>query len=336
VRRHLKSVPDLPTPEPGGPDDAAVTSASSPYLHFARHEWARLRADTPLTLTEADLEDLSGINEAVSLDEVVEVYLPLSRLLNFYVGATQELYRATAKFLGSDSAKVPYVIGMAGSVAVGKSTTARILQALLSRWPDHPDVGLVTTDGFLWPNAELERRGLMQRKGFPESYDVKRLVDFVARVKSGERHVRYPVYSHLSYDIVPEGWGEIDQPDILIIEGLNVLQPPTVSKEKDRRLFLSDLFDFSIYVDAETEVIEDWYVRRFLTLRKTAFKDPSAYFHRYSKLSREEAEAVAHSIWKNINEVNLVENILPTRDRATFILGKGHDHSVETVKLRKL
>lgn len=316
---------------PRGAEDALT-----PYLVFSHEEWGRLRADTPLTLTEEDLDDLSGINEAVSIDEVVQIYLPLSRLLNLYVAATQELYRATATFLGSHTAKVPYVIGMAGSVAVGKSTTARILRALLARWPNHPKVDLVTTDGFLWPNAELEERSSITRKGFPESYDVKRLVDFVARVKSGERGVTYPIYSHLTYDVLPERFGVVDQPDILIIEGLNVLQQPSRAGEQSSRRFLSDLFDFSIYVDAADEVIKRWYVERFLTFRSTAFKDPSAYFHRYSKLSRDEATEVARSIWRDINEVNLVENILPTRERATLILTKGPDHVVQKVHLRKL
>lgn len=312
-------------------DDLGV----SPFIDFDHETWGQLRAGTPLTLTESDLEQLRGINEQVSMDEVVQIYLPMSRLLNLYVAATQSLFLATATFLGRLTQKVPYVIGLAGSVAVGKSTTARILQALLSRWPDHPKVDLVTTDGFLLPNRRLEQLDLMNRKGFPESYDVRRLVQFVSDVKSGKRHVECPVYSHLSYDIVPSGKKVVDQPDIMIVEGLNVLQSPS-TEGGSRRVFVSDFFDFSIYVDAEVEVIEQWYINRFLTFRDTAFRDPKSYFHRYSKLSDSEARATAHQIWKEINEVNLVENILPTRERADLILSKGPHHVVEQVRLRKI
>jgi type I pantothenate kinase len=317
-----------------GMDDNGV--GAIPYVAFSREEWAQRRADTPLTLSEADLAQLRGINERVSLDEVVEIYLPLSRLLNLYVAATQELYRATATFLGNHDPKVPYVIGMAGSVAVGKSTTARILQSLLSRWSNHPRVDLVTTDGFLFPNQVLEARGLMQRKGFPESYDLRALIQFVSDVKAGLPKVRAPVYSHLRYDIVPGEFQVVDQPHIMIIEGLNVLQAGEGVPGQKPRVFISDFFDFTIYVDAKVEDVRTWYIERFLTLRDTAFRNPASYFHRYASFSDAQARARASTIWREINEVNLLENILPTRERAHLILGKGHDHVVQCVKLRKL
>jgi type I pantothenate kinase len=310
--------------------------APDPYLHFSRGEWSRLRQDTPLTLTEEDLDHLRGLNERVSLLEVEEVYLPLSRLLNLYVTASQELYRATARFLGHTTARVPYVIGIAGSVAVGKSTTARIIQALLARWPSHPAVDLVTTDGFLLPNRELEERGLMRRKGFPKSYDVRRLLQFVLDLKAGREDVRGPVYSHLVYDIVPDEEIVVRQPDIVILEGLNVLQPGGPSRGGSSPLFVSDFFDFSIYVDAEAEHIRRWYLERFFTLRNTAFQEPASYFHRYARLSDAEAEEVASGLWRDINEVNLRENILPTRERARLVLRKGPDHAVQEVRLRKI
>lgn len=306
------------------------------YLDFTHDAWGRLRADTPLTLSEADLSQLRGLNERVSLDEVIEIYLPLSRLLNLYVAATQELYRATATFLGSDAAKVPYVIGMAGSVAVGKSTTARILQALLARWPHHPKVDLVTTDGFLYPNRILEKRGLMGRKGFPESYDLRALIQFVSAVKSGVPRVQAPLYSHLHYDIMSEQGQVVDQPDIMIIEGLNVLQTWDGEQGHAPRLFVSDFFDFTIYVDADITDIRTWYIERFRTLRDTAFRNPASYFRRYASLSDQAAYERAYTIWTEINEVNLLENILPTRERADLILEKGPDHVVRRVQLRKL
>lgn len=310
-------------------------SSLSPYLRFSRDEWAALRADTPLTLTEADLDRIRGLVERVSLREVEEVYLPLSRLLNLYVGAVQGLYRATSTFLGHHEHKVPFLIGLAGSVAVGKSTSARVLRELLSRWPNTPRVDLVTTDGFLLPTRVLEQRGLMQRKGFPETYDVRALVAFVRDLKAGRERVASPVYSHLVYDIVPGAEIVIEQPDIVIVEGLNVLQSgPAIAGQP--RLFVSDFFDFTVYVDAATEHVRGFYVDRFLALRGTAFADPASYFHRYAALSDAEATATARRIWDEINEPNLLQNILPTRDRADLVLRKGQDHAVEEVRLRKL
>jgi type I pantothenate kinase len=309
----------------------------SPYLRFSRTEWAHLRASTPLPLTEKDLSTLRGINDEISLDEVAGVYLPLSRLLNLYVSAIQSLHKATDTFLGHLPAKVPYIIGIAGSVAVGKSTMARILQALLSRWPDHPKVDLITTDGFLYPTAILEKRGLMSRKGFPESYDQRRLVQFLTEIKSGKREVPAPVYSHLIYDIVPGAEQKVCQPDVLIVEGLNVLQSGGPRNQtRGSRIFVSDFFDFSIYIDADEKTIENWYVSRFLKFRETVFRNPDSYFHRYSKLTREQATEKAHSIWREINGPNLRDNIQPTRERAQLILRKGAGHSVEEVRLRKL
>ncbi|MCL6593061.1 MAG: type I pantothenate kinase [Alicyclobacillus sp.] len=309
----------------------------SPYLTFSREEWRHLRASTPLPLTEAELTELHGINEKVSIDEVEDIYLPLSRLLNLYVAATQNLYQATNTFLGHTENKVPYIIGIAGSVAVGKSTTARIIRALLARWPNHPKVDLVTTDGFLYPNRVLEERGLMKRKGFPESYDVRRLIQFVADVKSGKPEVWAPVYSHLYYDIVPGEYVKVCQPDIVILEGLNVLQTQgEVGRKRAPLVFVSDFFDFSIYVDACETDIKQWYIDRFLTLRDTAFRDERSYFRRYAELTEEEAIQTAHQIWEEINAVNLRENIAPTRNRAQLILEKARDHSVQKVYLRKL
>ncbi len=270
------------------------------------------------------------------MKEVEDIYLTLSRLLSLYVAATQRLHRAQQRFLGSEEAKVPYIIGVAGSVAVGKSTTARVLQALLARWTNVPKVDLVTTDGFLLPNAVLEREGLMEKKGFPESYDLPALLLFLSDVKAGRRPVRAPIYSHLVYDVMPNQWVEVDRPDILIVEGLNVLQTGRLPKDGKAIPFVSDFFDFSVYLDADESVLKHWYVDRFLTLRGTAFRDPKSYFHRYSKLSDDEAVATATSIWDRINLVNLHENILPTRQRADLILKKGESHMVEDVALRKL
>jgi len=313
-----------------------MVMSRSRYTELSRAEWARLRADTPLTLTPEDLLRLQGLNERVAMDEVVEVYLPLSRLLNLHVAAEQVLYQARATFLGDVTAKVPYVIGLAGSVAVGKSTTARLLRELLAHWPEHPKVDLVTTDGFLYPRRLLEEQGLMQRKGFPESYDLPRLVQFLADLKAGRSPVSCPVYSHLTYDIVPGEAAVIDGPDIVILEGLNVLQAAPPGLHRDARVSVSDFFDFSIYVDAPEVDTRRWYIERFLLLRATAFKEPASYFHRYAALSDEAAERVAGEVWDTINGPNLRENILPTRERAHLILVKGPDHAVETIRLRKL
>jgi type I pantothenate kinase len=308
----------------------------SRYADFDRTKWSSLRANTPLLLTERDLQSLRGINEQVSLREVEEIFVPLSRFLSLHVGAVQHLYAARREFMGAPApAKVPYIIGIAGSVAVGKSTFARVLRASLARWPDHARVDLVTTDGFLYPNRVLEQRGLMNRKGFPESYDQRRLLLFLAEIKSGMGNVTAPVYSHLRYDIVPGAQEVVNQPDILILEGLNVLQPPSGGKDGSR-VFVSDFFDFSIYLDAREEVIESWYVNRFLTLRETVFRNPDSYFHRYATLSDSEAVDTARRIWREINLRNLHENILPTRERAHLICEKGIDHAMERLRLRRV
>lgn len=312
------------------------TTDSTPYVEVDRDTWRALRAATPLPLTDKDLSRLRGLGERMDMAEVEDVYLPLSRLLNLHFAASRRLRSATATFLGEDAPQVPFVIGIAGSVAVGKSTTSRVLRELLARWPDHPRVELVPTDGFLLPNDELMRRGLLERKGFPESYDQRALLRFVTEVKSGLEEVAAPVYSHLTYDVVPNEHVVVRRPDILIIEGLNVLQPARPRSDGRPRLAVSDFFDFSVYVDAAVRNIEQWYVERFLALRKTAFADPASYFHRFAALTDDEARSTAIAIWRGVNEPNLVENILPTRGRATLVLQKGDDHVVRRLRLRKI
>ena len=309
----------------------------SPYRVFSREEWARLRADTPMTLTANEIMRLQSLNDPIGLEEVVAIYLPLSRLLSLYVAATQGLFRATQRFLlAENEGKVPYIIGVAGSVAVGKSTTARVLKALLARWPNTPKVDLVTTDGFLLPNAELLRLGLMERKGFPESYDTGHLLRFLADIKAGKRNVTAPLYSHLVYDVVPGEETVVDRPDILIVEGLNVLQPARLPKDGTAIPFVSDYFDFSVYLDADEHDLQRWYVSRFLKLRQTAFRDPLSYFRKYADLSEQEAIETADGLWTRINLLNLRDNIVPTRQRASLILRKGPSHRIEQVALRRL
>jgi type I pantothenate kinase len=308
----------------------------SPYHVFSRGEWATRREDTPMTLTSDEVTRLRSMHDRLDMAEVEDIYLPVSRLLSMYVAATQRLFRAQSRFLGTEGAKMPYIIGIGGSVAVGKSTTSRVLQALLARWPNVPKVDLVTTDGFLFPNAVLERENLMDKKGFPESYDIATLMRFLSDIKAGRHPVRAPVYSHLVYDVVPNLWIEIDRPDILIVEGLNVLQAAAMPRDLDGIPFVSDFFDFSVYIEAADDVLQRWYVNRFLALRGTAFSDPKSYFHRYAKLTDEEAVATATSIWARINLINLHRNIRPTRQRADLILTKGENHRVEKVALRKL
>lgn len=308
----------------------------APHRFFTRSEWARLRADTPLTLTQEDLLRLQSLNDPISLDDVTQIYLPLSRLLSLYVAATQGLHDATRTFLQIEDGVTPFIIGLAGSVAVGKSTTGRVLRALLQKWPNTPKVDLIATDGFLLPNKVLREQGMMERKGFPESYDRVALSAFLADIKAGKPRVTAPVYSHLAYDIVPGETLTIDRPDILILEGLNVLQ--TSKPPRDGRVipFVSDFFDFSIYLDAEEAVIQRWYVERFLRLRETAFQDPESYFHRYASVEDAEAERIATGLWNRINLPNLRENIVPTRPRAALILKKGANHHIEEVALRRI
>ena len=316
--------------------DQRADDGLSPYRIFSRADWATLRDDTPMTLSADEVARLRSLHDRLDIKEVEEIYLPLSRLLSLYVAASQRLFIVQQHFLGTADAKVPYIIGVGGSVAVGKSTTARVLQALLARWTNVPKVDLVTTDGFLYPNAILERESLMEKKGFPESYDLPTLLRFLADVKAGRRPVRAPVYSHLVYDVLPNHWIEVDRPDILIVEGLNVLQAGRPPKDGKAIPFVSDFFDFSVYLDADEQVLRVWYVDRFLTLRETAFRDPKSFFHRYSNLNDEEAVDTATSIWNRINLVNLRENILPTRQRAHLILKKGVSHLVDEVALRRL
>jgi len=324
---------------PGHPDDRAGEAAGesfAAYIRFERDEWAALRSSTPLTLSQQDLVALQGFNEKVSLTDVVEIYLPLSRLLNLHIRSARNLNGVKDEFLGRLVGARPYVIGIAGSVAVGKSTFARILQALLARWPDHPRVALVTTDGFLYPNQVLEERGLMQRKGFPESYDRRRMLQFLADIKAGLPRVSAPIYSHQAYDIVPGAAQVIEQPDILIFEGLNVLQIDALDSLRPPAAIVSDFFDFSLYVDAAIEHIEPWYINRFLALQTSVFQDPASYFHHYKDLTEAQAREVAHTIWTNINLLNLRENILPTRERANVILRKRADHTIGDIRLRQI
>lgn len=315
---------------------ASPTSKQSanptPFVEILRADWAELGNTTELPLTESEIAQIRGLGDFLDIKEVQEVYLPLSRFLNIYVSEYAKLHKATSDFLGERSAKVPFVIGIAGSVAVGKSTVSRLLRELLARWEGTPKVALITTDGFLYPNSELEKRSLMHRKGFPESYDRMALLNFVADIKSGKEEVRAPVYSHLTYDIVPERYETVSSPDVVIIEGLNVLQSPGA----DQEVTLSDYFDFKIYVDAETRNISKWFLNRFHELRESAFTNPASYFHRYAEMPLDKALEKATQIWETINLPNLTENILPTRSRATLVLKKGDKHAVESVLLRKL
>lgn len=309
--------------------------AITPFLTFDRTQWADLRKSMPLTLTEQDLKPLLGFNEDLSLDEVSTIYLPLARLINYYIEENLKRQEVLHKFLDVQAPKVPYIISIAGSVSVGKSTSARILQALLSQYPTTRQVDLITTDGFLYPLATLKEKDLLKRKGFPESYDIHRLVQFVSDIKSGKHNVQAPIYSHLTYDIIPNQFTTVDQPDIVILEGLNVLQSGMNYPASPHNVFISDFVDFSIYVDADEELLKQWYINRFLKFRRGAFSDPNSYFHHYSKLSEKEAIETASSIWDEINGLNLRQNILPSRERANLILHKGENHAIETVKLRK-
>ncbi|WP_162045433.1 type I pantothenate kinase [Vibrio taketomensis] len=306
----------------------------TPYISFNRQQWAELRNSVPMTLSEDDLKELQGVNESLTMEESVEIYLPLARLLNLYISARQSRNTVLQHFLGAKTAPPPFIIGIAGSVAVGKSTTARLLKALLSRWEDHAKVELVTTDGFLYPKKVLDEQGIMHRKGFPESYDIKRLVEFVSDIKAGKPNLQVPMYSHITYDITDDV-KIVDRPDVLIIEGLNVLQSGMDYPHAPHRVFVSDFLDFTIYVDAETPIIEQWYIDRFLNFRKGAFTKPGSYFSHYTQLSEQQAIDKAKDIWHSINGLNLNENILPTKGRAQLILKKGQNHLVEEILLRK-
>ena len=318
-------------------DQLAPTEKYSPYLVFTAEQWAGFRADTPMTLRADEVQRLRSMNDPIDLEEVRRIYLSMSRLLSAHVEASQLLFRQRQVFFNTDDAvKTPFIIGIAGSVAVGKSTTARVLKELLQRWPSSPKVDLVTTDGFLWSNEVLRRENLMDRKGFPESYDVGALLRFLSAIKSGLRNVHAPLYSHLTYDVLAGQFVTIDRPDILIFEGINVLQTRDLPKDGNAVPFVSDFFDFSIYIDAEEELIHKWYIDRFMRLRETAFRDPNSFFHRYASLSKDAAMAIAEGLWANINLKNLHENIQPTRPRADLILKKGADHLIEEVALRKL
>lgn len=307
-----------------------------PFHEFDNHSWSKLRADTPMILSFDDIQRLRGIHEKVNIEEVEQIYLPISRLLNFYVGARQELYKATSKFLGNGKKRVPFIIGIAGSVAVGKSTTARILRELLAGWENHIKVDMLNTDGFLYPKSWLDKHDLMERKGFPESYNRQALLQFLSDIKAGKPDVTAPLYSHLTYDIEPDKTISFDQPDILIVEGLNVLQSGSLPKDGQAIPYVSDYFDFSIYIDADESMIGKWYVDRFLSFRQTAFADPKSFFHKYASLNDAEAVATAKSIWKDINRKNLRENIYPTRPRADLILKKAGNHLIEKILLRKI
>ncbi|MFZ7135656.1 type I pantothenate kinase [Avibacterium avium] len=313
-------------------DSTLLNEQLTPFLSFDRQQWAELRKSVPLKLTEQDLKPLLGINEDLSLDEVSTIYLPLARLINYYIEENLRRQTVLTRFLGGDKQKTPYIISIAGSVAVGKSTSARILQSLLSNWPQVRKVDLITTDGFLYPLEKLKKDNLLQKKGFPVSYDTQRLIHFLADIKSGKRNVSAPIYSHLTYDIVPDQFDYVDQPDILILEGLNVLQR---GNSNTNQVFVSDFVDFSIYVDAEESLLKEWYIRRFLKFRQSAFNNPDSYFKHYASLSEQEAVATASKIWEDINGKNLRENILPTRERANLILTKGANHAVEKVKLKR-
>ena len=328
------------TPMPLAPEEfwesIAEAGDLSPYLRFTADEWADFRADTPLTLTAREIDRLRSLNDPVSIDEVRHIYLSLSRLLSEHVEANQTLHRRRSHFLSLNGHKTPFIIGVAGSVAVGKSTTARLIEQLMARWPHSPKVDLVTTDGFLLPNAELESRGIMHRKGFPESYDIGAILRFLGQVKAGQRRVEAPLYSHLSYDVLDGEVQIVDWPDILIFEGINVLQSRELPPEGKSIPFVSDFFDFSIYIDADEHDIRHWYIERFMRLRETAFMDPASYFHRYASMDDEAARDYANHLWDDINRVNLVNNIQPTRPRADIVLKKGRTHRIEQVALRKI